>query len=940
MLEDRLVPANLIPVSGHRDLVYDGYRNVLDITASNGTLQQFNVMTQTLMPSTPLGASLTGADISADGNYLLVADQQAVNGQEVLHRINLSNGARTDFYYPSIPGEGGWSLALGPSTKGLLDDIAQNNGPGPLRQFDAVTGARTFRNDSPGSAGGGVGSGTVIQRSADRSLFLITEGTTSYGNFFTYSPQTDTFSHPYAMGTPLTNALTAVNRNGTLFAIEVNGTTTVFDSNFNVRRTLPGLDGGLVFDPSQDLLWGVTSQNSQLVAYDTNNWTMRFQAPVGEATPRGTPMGNGMMAMSTDGRWVFLATPSGVREFPSPFAPGPVAYLSVGNVPATATAGSPFALTVSALDSSGRVSTGYVGTVHFTSTDPRAVLPADYTFTPTDLGTHTFSISLGTAGGQTLNVYDPRGPGAPPTPPITVVPGAVASFQLTPSGLSNPQAAGYSFGLTVTPTDAYGNVAYNYTGTVHFTSTDAAALLPRDYTFTSKDNGRHGFSLTLNTAGSQTVTVGDATKSARSSLAVNVANYIPGLHFTLGPSTTTPTAGTPLSLTVTAWDQYNSVATRYVGTVTFTTSDHGTGAQVPADYTFTSADRGVHTFPNGIQVVTAGSQTVGIGDKAYGTSAGGSGNAGTGGTMTSTKFTVSPAAASTFRLGGLPATVTAGGSGTVSLTAYDAYGNVATGYVGTVHFTSSDAQAALPADATLTNGTGTFSVVLATAGTQSVTATDTANAALTSTQGGITVTPAAASVIQVTAFPSSVTAGDVGTFAVTAYDAYGNVATGYAGTVHFTSSDAQAVLPADATLTNGTGTFTAALRTAGGQSLTATDTANAGLSGSEGGVTVNAAAATMLVLSAPTTATAGVSVTVTVTAYDAYGNVATGYLGTVSFSSSDASAGLPADYTFTAADAGTGTFSVTFATLGSQNLTASDTANGLSMTLGVVVQAA
>jgi hypothetical protein len=1041
LLEDRLVPSTLIPVTGHRGLVYDGYRNVLDITTSNGTVQQFNVMTQSLSAPIPLGTNLAGADISNDGNYLLVAEQQTLGGQEVLHRFNLNTGARTDFYLPSGPGEGGWSLALGLGTKGLLDDTVPNNSGGPMRYFDDVTGTQTFRNDVPT---GGVGSGTIIQRSANRSLFLISEGGQQSGELFTYNPQTDKFSNPYFVAGPGTTVLTAVNRNGTLIAAEVNGRTTIFDSNFNVKTTLPPLDGGLVFDPSQDLLWGVTSQGNQLLAIDTNTWQIRYSMPVGEAFTPGTPLGNGTMAMSTDGRFVFLATPSGVREFPSPFAPGPVAYLSIGNVPATAAAGTPIAVTVSALDSSGRVATGYVGTVDWMSSDPRATLPADYSFTPSDLGTHTFYVTLGTVGAQVLNVYDPHGPGGPQSPPIQVVPGAVASFQLTPSSSGSqtssggiPEAVGYAFGLTVTPLDAYGNIATNYTGTVHFTSTDAAASLPHDYAFTPNDHGRHGFSVTLNTAGSQTVTVSDITKPpppppaqpAKSSISFNAVNYIPGLYFTLSPSTTTPTAGVPLSLTVTAWDQYNSVATRYIGTVTFTTSDPGTGAFVAADYTFTAADKGVHTFTNGFQFVTAGAQSIGIRDKAYVS----------GQTATSTKVTVSPAAASTLRLGGFPTSVTAGGSGTATVTAYDAYGNVATGYSGTVHFTSSDGQAALPADATLTNGTGAFSVTLETAGTQSLTATDTANAALTSTEGGITVSPAAASTLQVTGFPSAVTAGDTDAFAVTAYDAYGNVATGYAGTVHVTSSDGQAILPADATLTNGTGsfsaalktagtqsltatdtasatvtgtetgisvspaaasvlqvtgfpsavtagdtdtfavtaydaygnvatgyagtvhftssdgqavlpadtsltagsgTFTATLKTAGGQSLTATDTANSALSATEGGITVSPAAASVLVLSAPATATAGVPVTVTLTAYDAYGNVATGYLGTVSFSSSDASASLPADYTFTAADAGSHSFSVTFLTLGSQSLTVSDTADGLSTTLGIVVQPA
>ncbi len=379
---------------------------------------------------------------------------------------------------------------------------------------------------------------------------------------------------------------------------------------------------------------------------------------------------------------------------------------------------------------------------------------------------------------------------------------------------------------------------------------------------------------------------------------------------------------------MTALDQYNSVATRYIGTVTFTTSDPGSGALVPANYTFTAADAGVHTFTNGFDLVTAGAQTIGIHDTAYVT----------GQTATSTKVTVSPAAASALRLGGFPISLTAGDSGTATVTAYDAYGNVATGYAGTVHFTSSDGQAVLPADATLTNGTGSFSAVLETAGTQSLTVADTANAALTSSEGGIAVSPAAASVLLVSGFPSSATAGDVDTFTVTAYDPYGNVATGYSGTVQFTSSDGQAALPADTALTAGTGTFTATLKTAGPQSLTATDTANAALSGTEGGIRVSPAAAAVLVLSAPATATAGAPATVTVTAYDAYGNVATGYLGTVSFSSSDASAGLPADYTFAAADAGTQSFSVTFATPGTQTLTVSDAADGLSTTFSIVVQ--
>jgi hypothetical protein len=77
------------------------------------------------------------------------------------------------------------------------------------------------------------------------------------------------------------------------------------------------------------------------------------------------------------------------------------------------------------------------------------------------------------------------------------------------------------------------------------------------------------------------------------------------------------------------------------------------------------------------------------------------------------------------------------------VTLYDVYGNIATGYLGTIHFTSSDPSAVLPADYTFTTADAgkhtTFSATLKTTGTRSITATDTGNSNLTGTQSGITV---------------------------------------------------------------------------------------------------------------------------------------------------------------------------------------------------------
>ncbi len=183
-------------------------------------------------------------------------------------------------------------------------------------------------------------------------------------------------------------------------------------------------------------------------------------------------------------------------------------------------------------------------------------------------------------------------------------------------------------------------------------------------------------------------------------------------------------------------------------------------------------------------------------------------------------------------------------------------------------------------------------------------------------------------------------AGASYSFTVTAETSTGAVDPAYTGTVKLTSSDAQASLPGSYTFTSsnaGTYTFTVTLKTAGTQSITATDTTTGAASATESGIVVSPAAASQFVLTGlPSSSNIGAADSFTITAKDPYGNVATGYTGTVSFSSSDGSATLPASHTFTTSDKGVYTSSVTFNTAGTQTLTATD--GSLSVTSsGVVV---
>src|SRR5436190_1752977 len=149
------------------------------------------------------------------------------------------------------------------------------------------------------------------------------------------------------------------------------------------------------------------------------------------------------------------------------------------------------------------------------------------------------------------------------------------------------------------------------------------------------------------------------------------------------------------------------------------------------------------------------------------------------------------------------------------------------------------------------SGTHSFNATLKTAGEQSITATDTATASIIGAQNNITVNPAATDHLVVANFTSETKTSEFQAFGVTAYDAFRNETTAYTGTVHFTSSDGQAMLPANygfVAADSGTHTFFPYTTLFRSQSITATDTATASIIGAQNNITVNPAATDHLVV--------------------------------------------------------------------------------------------
>ena len=84
----------------------------------------------------------------------------------------------------------------------------------------------------------------------------------------------------------------------------------------------------------------------------------------------------------------------------------------------------------------------------------------------------------------------------------------------------------------------------------------------------------------------------------------------------LTPNGDNATAGTPFSVTVTAYDASDNVDIGYTGTVRFLSTDNGTHVHLPSDYTFLSTDNGTYTFISRVTLVTAGYQTITVTDNA------------------------------------------------------------------------------------------------------------------------------------------------------------------------------------------------------------------------------------------------------------------------------------------------------------------------------------
>ena len=631
----------------------------------------------------------------------------------------------------------------------------------------------------------------------------------------------------------------------------------------------------------------------------------------------------------------------------------PASYLAItGN--STQVAGNSQVITVTAYDAFNNVAVDYTGSksLTFSGANPSPTPSTNPTVAGTNFGTPvSMTFTLGVATGtmylykvETAYITTTDGLLNADAHKLTVNVTQAPTSYLAITG-SSSQTAGTTQLITIGAYDQYNNLSTAYTGgkTLTFSGADPSPAPSTNPTVNSTafgsgtsvvfSNGQATVPMALYDAETANIDAVDGSYNADAhKLNVVVSQAAPYYLAITGNST--QVAGTTQTITISAFDEWNNPATNYTGNKSLTFSGAGNSPAPPYYPTVNLVDFGITT----IITFTGGQATASMAlynvETSYITTTDG------GITANSHKLVVNVTYSTPayLKITG-NSTEVAGDPQTITITAYDAYNNVATGYSGNHDLTFSGANVS-PSGSNPTVGGinfGSTTTLNFTGGsvTASMTLYKTETALVSASDGSINASTHYLSVIVSNATPNYLaitgsgtqTAGSPQNIAVTAYDLYGNIATSYTGNKSLTFTGAglspsgmhPTVLGTNfgsattVTFSSGSATSLAMfLYKAETAQITAADlTINADLH--ELTVVVSNAAANYLAITGSGTQTAGTSQNITITASDIYGNTAVDYNGdhTLTFSGANSSPS-GSNPTVNSTNFGTGT-TVTFA---------------------------
>ncbi|HXV91427.1 MAG TPA: hypothetical protein VD707_08660 [Gemmatimonadales bacterium] len=604
------------------------------------------------------------------------------------------------------------------------------------------------------------------------------------------------------------------------------------------------------------------------------------------------------------------------------------------------------AIQVTARDAGGNIATDYISNVTLTITGGTGTPGATLS------GTRTVAAVAGVATYSTLSI-DRSGTGYTLTATASGLTGAVsATFNITPGSATvlaftvqpttGPAGQAIAPPVQVTARDALGNTATGFSGNVTVAITPGTGPASAVLSGTRTVAAVAGIA-TFSTLSIDTVNTGYRLTATATSLTPDTSNAFsitPGtatrLAFTVQPSATPAGSSISPSVRVAAQDAQGNTATSFTGNITLAIATNPAGG-VLSGTTTVGAASGVAIF-SGLSIDKAGT--------GYTLRATASGLT----QATSVAFDITSSSATQLAFTAQPTNEAAGATITpaIQVTARDAQGNVATGYIGNVTVTITGGTGTPGATLSGTRtvaavaGVATFSTLSIDRAGTGYTLTATASGLTGAVSGAFNITAGGAAVLVFTQQPTTSVAGAAIAPAVqvSARDALGNAVTSFTGNV---TVAIQAGTGAGGAVLSGTKTVAAVAGVATFSTLSI-DTVETGyrLTATAAGLTPDTSSAFSItpgtatrlfftVQPSATTAGSSISPSVRVAAQDALGNTATGFAGNVTLAiATNPAGGVLSGTTTVAPSSGVAIFSGLSIDKAGTGYTLRATASGLS----------
>jgi hypothetical protein len=572
--------------------------------------------------------------------------------------------------------------------------------------------------------------------------------------------------------------------------------------------------------------------------------------------------------------------------------------LEFASISQAQTAGTPFAVSITARNPNGEVVSGFSGSVRLqqnTSLGAGRISPASVTLSS---GRWSGSVTVyradetAPASGNSIVAGEVTGhptqsgtsngfvvhPGPfrrlqAVLPGQSPLPGSVSGT----TGVPASQTAGRSFTVGVYATDDYWNQVPSADAVRLASSTDPADT-PVNGTLSA---GYRQLSFTLMTVGTQTLTATDQTNGSILAMTSSGIQVVPSAadNFAFASIASPRVAGVPFTITIRATDASGNTVYDYAGDAVIG-ANTGTGTSTPTLITFTA---GVWSGP--VTLFGAGSSVrLSCTDFSSPPRTGSSGNI-TVNPATFKKLQVilpgeTPKGGTADGKDGTPNPQMAGTAFPVTIRAVDEFWNVVSGIGDRVALTSTDEFAGLPAETTLVSGQLVFPGILYESGNQTITAHDVTDTTIAdNTSGAINVVGGPFARVLVLAPGESPAPGtETGRtgaaidqsinyafpLTVLATDQWWNPVAGPTEVVHITCEDALAQVPADQALVNGRAEMPLRLAAGGYQQVTVSDVSDPSKTGSATQVRAISSGFHLVASVTPATVQAGAPFTLTV----------------------------------------------------------------------------